>query len=115
MSGIAGLHVGPVDLGLGLGLGLDRDAPSFWEALRAIVEGGRGAGVTLTMHAVAAGDAARWLELGFDELVLSADIQLLQAAFEVGVRALRGDASAPGIGPYGRREDTGSGGAGSVD
>jgi 4-hydroxy-2-oxoheptanedioate aldolase len=100
IPGIAGLHVGPVDLGLGLGLGLDRDAPAFREALGSIVSAGREAGIGLTMHAVSADQAPRWLELGFDELVLTADIELLRSAFEAGVRTLRGQEATPAPGAY---------------
>ena len=103
VPGIAGLHVGPVDLGLGLGLGLDRDAPPFWDALGEIVKAGRAAGISLTMHAVRPAQAPRWLELGFDEMVLTADIELLRSAFEAGVRTLRGQEATPAPGPYGSR------------
>jgi 4-hydroxy-2-oxoheptanedioate aldolase len=103
VPGIAGLHVGPVDLGLGLGLGLDREGTTFRDTLEGIVAAGRQAGIDLTMHAVAPQDADRWVDLGFDELVLSADIQLLRSAFEDGVARLRGQAPSGGLGAYGSR------------
>jgi 2-keto-3-deoxy-L-rhamnonate aldolase RhmA len=103
VAGIAGLHVGPVDLGLGLGLGLDRESETFRDAIAGIVSAGRGAGIGLTMHAVAPDEGPRWTELGFDELVLTADIALLRSAFESGVRALRREAADGPLGPYGRR------------
>jgi 4-hydroxy-2-oxoheptanedioate aldolase len=87
VKGIAGLHIGPVDLGLGLGL--DRDDPRFADALRTIIAAGRAAGVPVTMHAVRADQAARWLDMGFDELVLTADIELLRAAFTMQVADAR--------------------------
>jgi 4-hydroxy-2-oxoheptanedioate aldolase len=105
VPGIAGLHVGPVDLGLGLGLGLDRADARFDDALDAILAAGRRASIGVTLHAVSAADGERWHERGFDELVLSADIQLLRTAFEDGVARLRGRASASTIGAYGRREE----------
>jgi 2-keto-3-deoxy-L-rhamnonate aldolase RhmA len=105
VDGIAGLHVGPVDLGLGLGIGLQRDAPVFREAIDAIVAAGRRAGKSLVMHAVNPDQGARWLDLGFDELVLTADIELLRSAFESGIRALRGEGAGPALEAYGRRSD----------
>jgi hypothetical protein len=33
------------------------------------------------MHAVAPRDARRWVSAGFDELVLTADIELMRSAF----------------------------------
>jgi hypothetical protein len=41
------------------------------------------------MHAVRADQASRWLEMGFDELVLTADIELLRAAFGTAVEQAR--------------------------
>lgn len=82
VPGLAGLHVGPVDLGLALGLGVDRNVPAFTDALRTIVRAGHAAGVTVTMHAVAGARAGEMLDLGFDELVLTADIELLRNAFD---------------------------------
>ena len=87
VKGIAGLHIGPVDLGLGLGL--SRDDPAYADALHKIVAAGHAAKVPVTMHAVRADQASRWLEMGFDELVLTADIELLRAAFGTAVEQAR--------------------------
>lgn len=87
VSGISGLHIGPVDLGLGLGAG--RDEPRYVDALMSIVDAGHSAGLPVTMHAVRPQEASRWIEMGFDELVLTSDIQLLRTAFEWGVGELR--------------------------
>jgi 2-keto-3-deoxy-L-rhamnonate aldolase RhmA len=81
VPGIAGLHVGPVDLGLGLGLGMDRSSPAFREALERIVAAGRDAGLARAMHAVRSDQVANWLDMGFTELVLTADIELLRTGF----------------------------------
>jgi len=89
VKGIAGLHVGPVDLGLGLGLG--RDDPRYAEAVKTIVAAGHAAKVPVTMHAVAADRVRRWLDMGFDELVLTADIEVLRGAFETLVTAARSE------------------------
>jgi 4-hydroxy-2-oxoheptanedioate aldolase len=79
VKGIAGLHIGPVDLGLGLGL--DRDDPQYIEALNRIMLAGHAARLPVTMHAVRPDQAAHWIEFGFDELVLTADIELIRTAF----------------------------------
>jgi 2-keto-3-deoxy-L-rhamnonate aldolase RhmA len=95
VPGLAGLHVGPTDLGLALGVGRDQAAPEFRAAIAAIVAAGHANGLPVTMHAVAAHRAAEWIALGFDELVLTTDIELLRGAFaELIDGARRGAASA---------------------
>jgi 2-keto-3-deoxy-L-rhamnonate aldolase RhmA len=79
VGGIAGLHVGPADLALGLGFG--RSDPGFTETLRKIVAAGHAAGLPVTMHAVPAEQTAHWRDMGFDEVVLTADIELIRTAF----------------------------------
>ncbi len=109
VEGVAGLHIGPVDLGLGLGLGRDHAAPAFRDAVARIVESGHRHGLPVTMHAVGAAGAARWVSMGLDELVLTADIELLRAAFACvieGARQAIGDRAVPADpamgGAYGR-------------
>ena len=87
VKGIAGLHIGPVDLGLGLGL--DRKDPRYADAVKTIVDSGHKAKVPVTMHAVRPDEAPRWLAMGFDDLVLTADIELLRSAFVTQTEALR--------------------------
>ena len=89
VKGIAGLHVGPVDLALGLGL--ERDDPRFADTLRKIVAAAHAAGVPVSMHAVRAEETAHWLEMGFDEVVLTADIELIRSAFGRMVERARRD------------------------
>jgi 4-hydroxy-2-oxoheptanedioate aldolase len=91
VKGIAGLHVGPVDLGLGLGL--DRDDPSYVDALRKIMMAGHATQLPVTMHAVRADQTAHWLKFGFDEVVLTADIELLRSAFATQVAQARHEAA----------------------
>jgi 4-hydroxy-2-oxoheptanedioate aldolase len=81
VEGVAGLHIGPVDLGLGLGLGRDLAAPEFRDAVARIVEAGHRRALPVTMHAVGAADASLWTAIGMDELVLTADVELLRTAF----------------------------------
>jgi 4-hydroxy-2-oxoheptanedioate aldolase len=89
VKGISGLHIGPVDLGLGLGLA--GDDPRFADALHDIVACGHAVGLPVTMHAVGPEQGRRWLDMGFDELVLTADIELLRTAFATQVAQLRSD------------------------
>jgi 4-hydroxy-2-oxoheptanedioate aldolase len=77
---LAGLHIGPVDLGLGLGLGMDRSGETYAAALRRILAAGHAAGIPVTLHAVLPEEAAAVFEEGFDEVVLTADVFLLRAA-----------------------------------
>jgi len=81
IEGLAGIHVGPTDLGLALGLGRDLSAPAFMRAIERIVSAAHAKSVPVTMHAVPAQDAAKWAAAGFDELVLTADVELLREAF----------------------------------
>jgi 2-keto-3-deoxy-L-rhamnonate aldolase RhmA len=90
IEGLTGIHVGPTDLGLALGVGRDLSAPAFMRAIERIVSAAHANSVPVTMHAVAAADAPKWAAAGFDELVLTADVELLRQAFS----DLRRDAAA---------------------
>jgi hypothetical protein len=61
------------------------------------------------MRAVRADQSAHWLAMGFDELVLTSDIELLRTAFESGVARLRGsdgnELKERGATPYGRQDE----------
>ena len=92
VEGLAGLHVGPTDLGMAIGVGRNQSAPAFHQALEAIVEAAHEHGLPATMHAVPAHQAARWEEAGFDELVLTTDIELLRQAFAELLAGARGEA-----------------------
>jgi 4-hydroxy-2-oxoheptanedioate aldolase len=81
------LHVGPVDLGLGLSL--DRTDPRYGAFLREIVGAAHTAGLPVAMHAVRAEQASEWLQMGFDELVLTADIELLRNTLAAEVAEVR--------------------------
>jgi 2-keto-3-deoxy-L-rhamnonate aldolase RhmA len=81
IEGLAGLHVGPADLGLALGLGRNLAAPEFTGAIEQIVTAAHDNGLPATMHAVPADQAPKWTAMGFDELVLTTDIELLRKAF----------------------------------
>jgi 4-hydroxy-2-oxoheptanedioate aldolase len=89
VPGLAGLHIGPVDLGLGLGLGMDRSGPVYAAAVRRILEGGHAAGIPVTQHAVRPHEAREWFDQGMDEVVLTADVFLLREAMAAQVAGAR--------------------------
>jgi 2-keto-3-deoxy-L-rhamnonate aldolase RhmA len=89
MRGLAGIHVGPVDLCLDLGIGGDRSHPSYLDALHRIVTASRAAGLPAVMHAVRTEQVASLIRMGFNELVLTADIELLRAAFAESIASAR--------------------------
>lgn len=106
IKGLAGLHIGPTDLGLALGLGRDLSAAAFADAVAAIVAAAHANALPVTMHAVAANKAAAWVALGFDELVLTTDIELLRGAFaelihSAGAAIGRGGPAEASLGAYG--------------
>jgi len=81
VEGLAGIHVGPADLALALGFGADISAPAYTRAVERIVQAAHDRGLPATMHAVAPQQVRRWVDIGFDELVLTTDIDLLRRAF----------------------------------
>ena len=87
VKGIAGLHIGPVDLGLGLGL--DRDDPRFADALQKHHRRRATASECRSRCMRSGRTRPRWLEMGFDEVVLTADIELIRTAFATQVAQLR--------------------------
>jgi 2-keto-3-deoxy-L-rhamnonate aldolase RhmA len=89
VPGLSGIHVGPVDLCLDLGIGRDRKHPTFIDALQRVLAASRDAGVPAVMHAVSAEQAPGLRALGFDELVLTSDIELLRSAFAGILAAVR--------------------------
>jgi 4-hydroxy-2-oxoheptanedioate aldolase len=107
VPGVAGLHVGPVDLGLGMGLGMDRSGEGFRTALRRIVDAALAGGVPAIQHAVRGEQAQGWFEFGFDEVVITADIDQLRQSFAAHLAAARGGSAAP-LAAYGRAEPAAS-------
>ena len=68
---------------------LDRSDPRFTDALKAIIAAGHAARVPVTIHAVAGDQVGGWLRMGIDEVVLTADIELIRAAFAKSVEQAR--------------------------
>ena len=92
VPGLAGLHVGPVDLGLGLGLGMSRSGKVLDQAMDRIRDAGHAASLMVSLHAVLGEEARRRFAEGFDEVVLPADVDLLRSAFAHQVQVSRGAA-----------------------
>ncbi|MFN8518947.1 MAG: aldolase/citrate lyase family protein [Chloroflexota bacterium] len=101
VPGVAGLHIGPADLALGLGLGRGRDHPSAQAAFDAIRDAAHEHGLPVAMHAVRGEQAADWIARGFDEVVLTADIEVVRGALQELVATARGEAPPTPTGPYG--------------
>jgi 2-keto-3-deoxy-L-rhamnonate aldolase RhmA len=100
---LGGIHVGPVDLGLSLGFGMNRSSGEFEKALRKIVQASHAAGLPAVMHAVTSAQIRPMIELGFDELVLTADVGLLQRAFAEDVAAARAAIEVGRATPHGEK------------
>jgi len=98
VPGVAGLHIGPVDLAMGLGI--EAIGPTFEAALQRIVRAGHSAGIPVALHAVGADAVADRAEAGFDEVVLRADVDLLRSAFASELSRAR---SGAGLGAGDRR------------
>lgn len=77
VEGVDGLFVGPTDLSLSLGV--EAGAPGFEDAVGAVIEAARGAGVPLGTVTTDPASMARWVERGVDFLVPSVDFPHLQA------------------------------------
>lgn len=110
-SGIAGLYVGPVDLGLAM----DRPYPLVnddgpWRAaLDRVVGACKSHDIRSGMFAVDGGDAREWVSFGFDDVVLSSDISLFRRALHENLEIARGLETAPGSASERRAADPYSG------
>jgi 4-hydroxy-2-oxoheptanedioate aldolase len=105
VAGLAGLHVGPVDLALGLGLGMERSGPSFDSAIDRIAAAATTAGVVATMHASWGIDVSRWRSRGFRDVILIADVAIFRTAMDREVAVARGGGP-QSLGAYGRAESS---------
>lgn len=90
IPGIAGLHVGPTDLALGLGVGRDQSAAAFITAIEKILVAGHSNDLPVVMHAVSLSQVHALVAAGFDELVLTADIEVLRSGMLALVSGARG-------------------------
>lgn len=91
VPGLAGLHIGPVDLGLGLGLGLVRGDPAWRRAVERIRDVAHSVHLPVAIHAVSGRDGASWAADGFDDVVIASDITLLRGAMARELAAAHGE------------------------
>ncbi len=90
-AGLAGLYVGPVDLGLAMGrpYPLPSDDAAWREALGRVIRTCEEHGIRSGMFATDGEDAREWLSFGFRDIVLSSDIALLRRALSKHSRRAR--------------------------
>ena len=88
VPGIAGLYVGPVDLGLAMedsGTG-----EALWrEAVESVVAVARENRIRPGMFAIDGDDARNWAAIGFRDIVLSSDVALLRRCLDDTVKRAR--------------------------
>ena len=96
VPGLAGLFVGPVDLGLAMArpYPLPGDDGPWWAAVASVVDVCRKADIRSGMFATDGEDARRWLTTGFSDVVLSSDISMLRRAMSADLEAARPPVSA---------------------
>ena len=82
VPGLAGLYVGPVDLGLAIGAPypLSSDDIPWRSAVDSVIQACATHGIRSGMFATDGDDARRWMMAGFSDVVLSSDIALLGRA-----------------------------------
>ena len=85
---LAGVHVGRADLSLALGIDFRSDSEgAIMEPVKRILDATRSAGLHAAIHVGSGEEAKSFIDLGFDQIVLGADIALLSQAFtrELGI------------------------------
>ncbi|THE65481.1 aldolase [Salinadaptatus halalkaliphilus] len=80
VEGVDGLFVGPADLSTALGITADVTNDRFLEAVDRILEAGHAAETAVTTLALGDEDIERWLERGFDGLMVGVDTAYVRAA-----------------------------------
>jgi 4-hydroxy-2-oxoheptanedioate aldolase len=109
VPGLAGLYVGPADLGLAIGspFPLPSDDGAWHAAVDSVVEACATHGIRSGMFASDGDDARRWAMAGFSDVVLSSDIGLLRRAIHDHLERARPPVVAadalPPSGPYAGR------------
>ena len=78
---LEGLFVGPVDLGLATGAVFPPHSSAEWQAnVISVAQAAQAAGLRSGTFAVDGADAAHWAEAGFDAVVVSSEIAVLDGA-----------------------------------
>jgi len=87
---LAGVHVGRADLSLALGIDFRNDPEqSIMGPVKRILEATRKAGLHAAIHVGSGEEAASFIDMGFDQIVLGADIALIRQAFTSALVAAR--------------------------
>lgn len=96
VAGLAGMYVGPVDLGLAMSrpYPLSNDDGPWLSAVESVVEACGRRGLRAGMFATGGDDARRWLATGFSDVVLSSDISILRRALHAHLEQARLSVSA---------------------
>jgi 4-hydroxy-2-oxoheptanedioate aldolase len=91
--GLDGVYVGPSDLALSFGLAPTREIehPPVLDAIAAVRDAARRAGVLVGVHCLTPPDAARWAGEGLDLVTAGADLAHLRTALEGAMATARGD------------------------
>lgn len=93
VEGLAGVYIGPTDLGMALGLppGSDREDDVFLDAITRISTAAAAKGRMVCMHTGSAAYARAMAGRGFDVVTVAADYDLLNAAARERVIAVKAD------------------------
>ena len=95
VPGVAGVHVGRADLSLALGIDFRDDKSNrILDPVKRILHTTRDAGLHAAIHVGSGEEARSFIEMGFDQIVLGADIALLRHAFASALAVARQPASA---------------------
>lgn len=90
VPGLAGVHVGRADLSLALGIDFRKDEDqAILGPVGRILEATRHSGLHAAIHVGSGEEARTFIEMGFDQIVLGADIALLRRAFSNALVAAR--------------------------
>ena len=93
VPGVSGLLVGPADLSRAYGLPPNHrlENKTWSEALTRVVTACRERGIASVMNASSGQDARRWIEMGYDHMVIASDIAHLRSALARELAIARGE------------------------
>lgn len=93
VPGVSGLLVGPADLSRAYGLPPNHrlEHETWTEALRRVVATCRERGIASVMNSSSGEDARRWIDMGFDHMVIASDIAHFRSALARELAIARGE------------------------
>ncbi|MHA1566022.1 MAG: HpcH/HpaI aldolase family protein [Alphaproteobacteria bacterium] len=89
LEGVDGLFIGHLDLSLSLGIGGQFDHPEFLGAIDKIAKAAKTANISLGRMAMTPQDCATFYHQGFDIVMYSGDIWVMQTAYTDAIAAAR--------------------------